>query len=46
LEVTGKTTLQDDVSMNGHVDISGDLIIKGNLSVYQTKDTKTINTTI
>ena len=35
-----------DVSMNADVDIIGDLVIRGNLSVYQTKDTKTINTTI
>jgi len=46
LEVTGKTTLQDDVSMNGHVDISGDLVINGNLTVYQYDDVKKINTTV
>jgi len=32
--------------MNANVDISGDLIIKGNLSVFQTKETETINTTV
>jgi len=46
LAVTGKTTLQDDVSMNADVDISGDLVIRGNLSVYQTTDTMTVNTTV
>jgi len=44
--VKGKTTLSKDVSMNANVDISGDLIIKGNLSVFQTKETETINTTV
>ena len=28
------------------VDISGDLVIRGNLAVYQNKNTTTINTTI
>ena len=28
------------------MDVSGDLVVRGNLSVYQTKDTTTINTTI
>jgi len=46
LLVSGKTTLQNDVSMNADVDISGDLVIKGNLSVFQTKQTETINTTV
>jgi len=32
--------------MNGHVDISGDLIIDGNLSVYKYDDVKKINTTV
>ena len=32
--------------MNSNVDISGDLVIEGNLSVYQNKETMTINTTV
>ena len=32
--------------MNADVDISGDLVIRGKLAVYQTKETLTINTTI
>ena len=32
--------------MNDNVDISGDLVIRGNLSVFQTKNTETINTTV
>jgi len=46
LYVANDATFAMDVSMNADVDISGDLVIRGNLSVYQTKDTKTINTTI
>jgi hypothetical protein len=46
LNVTGKSTFKTDISMNGHVDISGDLIIKGNLSVYQYDNVKKINTTV
>jgi len=33
-------------NFNSDVDISGDLVITGNLSVYQTKDTTTIHTTV
>ena len=35
-----------DVSLNRNVDISGDLVIKGNLSVYQQQNTMVINTTV
>ena len=33
-------------NFNSNVDISGDLVINGNLSVYQTNDTTTIHTTV
>ena len=33
-------------NFNSDVDISGDLVINGNLSVYQTNDTTTIHTTV
>ena len=32
--------------MNADVDISGDLVIRGNLAVFQNRNTTTINTTI
>ena len=37
LDVRGKSILTDDVSMNANVDISGDLVVRGNLSVFQTQ---------
>jgi len=46
LNISGKTTFGHDVSMNTDLNIGGDLVINGNLSVYQTRDTMTINTTI
>ena len=44
--VTIITIIIVSICVHTDVDISGDLVIRGNLSVYQTKDTKTINTTI
>ena len=41
-----KLTVVNDASFNRNVDISGNLVIWGNLSVYQQKDTMVINTTI
>ena len=39
-------TVAGNCNFNSDVDISGDLVINGNLSVYQTKDTTTIHTTV
>ena len=52
LDVSGTMWVTDDVSLNsnlyvgGDLSLNGDLTIQGNLGVFQTTNTKTINTTV
>ena len=41
-----KLLVQGDTSFNSNVDISGDLVIRGTLGVYQQQEVKVINTTV
>ena len=41
-----KLLVEGDSSFNSNVDISGDLIVRGTLGVYQRQDVKVINTTV